>query len=168
MNITIKELSNENIFATIKMITEFMNYHRQLTNASKEYWQTDEQSVETLEDWLENGTVYNVFLDHEPVGFLYVRFGGQNVAWLEDIFIREEYRGKGIGRFVMEKLDDLMVQKNVVSLFVDVIPRKTSALNFYWECGFDHLNIIQLRKNYDEKLDKDEEIELLGFTFKKY
>lgn len=86
-----------------------MNYHRQLTNASKEYWQTDEQSVETLEDWLENGTVYNVFLDHEPVGFLYVRFGGQNVAWLEDIFIREEYRGKGIGRFVMEKLDDLMV-----------------------------------------------------------
>lgn len=168
MNINIKELSEDLFLTTAKMITELMNYHRKLNNAPKKYWQTDEESKETLEYWKEEGTVYNVFLDHEAVGFFYVRFGGQNVAWLEDIFISEQYRGKGIGRFAMGRLDELMIEKEVVAMFVDVIPRNTSAIKLYRECGFDHLNLIQLRKNYDKKLDKDEEIDLLGFNFKKY
>jgi ribosomal protein S18 acetylase RimI-like enzyme len=168
MNINIKELSDDLFLTTAKMITELMNYHRKLNNAPKEYWQTDEQSKETLQYWREKGTVYNVLLDNEPVGFFYVRFGGQNVAWLEDIFITEQYRGNGIGKFAMQKLDELMVEKKVVAMFVDVIPRNTSAIKLYRECGFDHLNLIQLRNNYDKKLDKEDDIELLGFNFKKY
>ncbi len=168
MNIVINELAEDLFLITVKMITELMNYHRKLNNAPKEYWQTDEQSEETLKDWREQGTVYNVFLDNEPVGFFYVRFGGQNVAWLEDLFILEQYRGNGIGKFAMGKLDELMVEKKVVAMFVDVIPRNTSAIKLYKECGFDHLNLIQLRKNYDKKLDKNDNIEVLGFHFKKY
>lgn len=95
MNISIKGLSDDLFLTTAKMITELMNYHRKLNNAPKEYWQTDEQSEETLQYWREKGTVYNVFLDNELVGFFYVRFGGQNVAWLEDIFILEQYRVNG-------------------------------------------------------------------------
>lgn len=168
MNIKIKELSDDLFLTTVKMITELINYHRKLNNAPKEYWQTDEQSKETLRHWKEKGNIYNVFLDIEPVGFFYVRFGGQNVAWLEDIFILEQYRGNGIGKFAMQKLDELMDEKKVVAMFVDVIPRNTSAIKLYRECGFDHLNLIQLRKNYDKKLDKNDDIELLGFNFKKY
>lgn len=168
MDINIKELSDELFLTTAKMITELMNYHRKLNNAPKEYWQNDEQSKEDLQYWREKGTVYNVFLNNAPVGFFYVKFGGQNVAWLEDIFILEQYRGNGIGKFAMRKLDELMVEKKVVAMFVDVIPRNTSAIKLYRECGFDHLNLIQLRKNYDKKLDKNDDIELLGFNFKEY
>lgn len=168
MNILIKKLTDDLFLITAKMITELMNYHRKINNAPKEYWQTDEQSEETLKDWNEEGIVYNVFLDNEPVGFFYVRFGGQDVAWLEDLFILEQYRGKGIGKYAMQKLDELMVEKNVVTMFVDVIPRNTGAIKLYRDCGFDHLNLIQLRKNYDKKLDKDENVEILGFNFKKY
>lgn len=168
MDIIIKELSDELFLTTTKMITELMNYHRKLNNAPKEYWQTDEQSKETLEYWREQGTIFNVLLKDKPVGFFYVRFGGQNVAWLEDIFIMEEHRGNGIGKYAMQKLDELMLEKKVVAMFVDVIPRNSSAIKLYRECGFDHLNLIQLRKNYDKKLDKSDEIEILGFNFKKY
>lgn len=168
MNIVINELSEDLFLTTAKMITELMNYHRKLNNAPKEYWQTDEQSEETLKHWREQGIIYNVFLGSEPVGFFYVRFGGQNVAWLEDLFILEQYRGNGIGKFAMGKLDELMAEKKIVAMFVDVIPRNTSAIKLYKECGFDHLNLIQLRKNYDKKLDKNDDIEILGFDFKKY
>lgn len=58
----------------------------------------------------------------------------------------KEYRGNGIGKLAMKKLDELMVDKKVISMFVDVIPRNTGAIKLYKECGFDHLNIIQLRK----------------------
>ena len=61
-----------------------------------------------------------------------------------------------------------MIERGVVSMLVDVIPRNTSAIRLYRQCGFDHLNIIQLRKNYDERLNKKDDIEILGFNFKKY
>lgn len=122
----------------------------------------------TLDEWIKQGSVYNIFLDNELVGFFYVRFGGQNVAWLEDLFIIEAYRNKGIGKIAMQKLDELMIERRIVSMFVDVITRNTSAIKLYRECGFDHLNIIQLRKNYDERLNKKDDIEILGFNFKKY
>ncbi len=168
MNIIIKEMSESLFLTTAKMITELMNYHRKLNNAPKEYWQTDEQSIETLHNWIEEGIIYNIFLDDEMVGFFFVRFGGQNVAWLEDLFILEQYRGEGIGKFAMKKLDELMIEKKVIAMFVDVVPRNTSALKLYKNCGFDHLNLIQLRKNYDKKLDKNDDIEILGMNFKKY
>ncbi|WP_373598726.1 GNAT family N-acetyltransferase [Paraclostridium bifermentans] len=168
MNINIKEINDSLFLHTTKMITELMNYHRKLNNAPKEYWQTDEQSVETLNEWKKQGSVYNIFSDDKPVGFFYIRLGGQNVAWLEDLFILEEYRSNGIGKLAMQKLDKLMIDRGVVSTFVDVIPRNTSAMKLYKECGFDHLNIIQLRKNYDERLNKKDDVEILGFNFKKY
>lgn len=168
MNIIIKELQQELFMDTAKMITELMNYRRKLNNAPKEFWQKDEESIETLKEWQEEGTVYNVFKDEQAVGFFYVRFGGQNVAWLEDLYISEQFRGQGIGKKAMATLDELMREKKVTSMFVDVIPRNTSAIKLYRECGFDHLNMIQLRKNYDERLNKQEDIDLLGFEFKKY
>ena len=168
MNIKLNEIDNSLFLETTKMITKLMNYHRKLNNAPKEYWQTDEQSRATLNEWIEQGSVYNIFLDDIYVGFFYIRLGGQNVAWLEDLFILEEYRNKGIGKLAIQKLDELMIARGVVSMFIDVIPRNTSAIKLYKECGFDHLNIIQLRKNYDHILNKKDNIKILGFNFKKY
>lgn len=168
MNISIKELQEDLIMDTAKMITELMNYHRKLTDAPKEFWQNDEESVKTLKEWQGTGKVYSIFKDETPVGFFYVRFGGRNVAWLEDIYVSEEFRSQGIGKKAMELLDELMREKAIITMFVDVIPRNTSAIKLYRECGFDHLNMIQLRKNYDQRLNKEEDVDVLGLQFKKY
>lgn len=168
MDIKFLEVCSCTFNITAKMITELMNYHRRLNNAPKEFWQTDEESIETLKHWQTKGTVYNVFLENNIVGFFYIKFGGQDVAWLEDIFILEEYRGKGIGKQVFALLDELMKEKGVRAMFVDVIPRNSSAINFYMDCGFDHLNMVQLRKNYDQRLNKSDEVEVLGYKLKKY
>ncbi|MTI69432.1 MAG: GNAT family N-acetyltransferase [Firmicutes bacterium] len=166
--VIIKKISDEYFQNTVGMITELMNFHRKLTNAPKEFWTNDNESKKTLKEWIYEGEVYNIFYDKRIVGFFYVKFGGQNAAWLEDIFIAEEYRKKGIGKKAIKELDKLMKEKNITAMFLDVIPRNTKAIKFYKELGFDHLNLIQLRKNYDKRLNKNEEIDLLGFKFKKY
>lgn len=168
MKITIEEIKETNYHKNIKMITELMNYHRKLTKASKKFYQTDEESEATMKDWLKEGHIYNIFLNEEVVGFFYVHFGGQKACWLEDLYVAEGYRGKGIGKIALNKLDELMREIGILAMFVNVIPRNTKAIEFYKKSGFDHLNMIELRKNYDKKLDKSEEIELLGFKFKKY
>ncbi|WP_102398687.1 GNAT family N-acetyltransferase [Haloimpatiens massiliensis] len=168
MNIQLKEIEESLFDETVKMITDFFNYHRKLTNAPKEFWTNDEESLETLKEWMEAGKVFNILNEGKNIGFISVRFGGQDAAWLEDIFIVEQYRGHGIGKYVIKELDKMMKEKGIISIFVSVIPRNTSALQFYIDCGFDHLNMIELRKNYDEKLNKNDNINVLGFDLKKY
>jgi GNAT superfamily N-acetyltransferase len=168
MDVRFAEVSDDLFETTAKMITDLMNYHRKLNNAPKEFWQKDEESRETLKEWQGIGIVYNVYAENVVVGFCYIRYGGQDVAWLEDLFIAEEYRGRGIGKCAFRMLDELMKEKNVRTMFVSVIPRNKCALGFYINCGFDHLNMIELRKNYDERLNKTDEVEVLGFKLKKY
>ncbi|MCK8058161.1 MULTISPECIES: GNAT family N-acetyltransferase [unclassified Fusibacter] len=150
------------------MICELMNYHRKLTNAPKEFWQSLETSEKTFAEWLATGEVKKIDHKDETIGFIYLRLGGQSVAWLEDLYIDEKYQGQGLGKKVMNMLDEQLKDRGVISMFVDVIPRNPGAIKFYQECGFDHLNMIQLRKNYQKRLDKEETTDLLGFTFKKY
>ena len=116
----------------------------------------------------EKGEIYKVLQDQDLAGFFYIRFGGRNAAWLEDLYIKEDFRGQGLGKLAMNELDKMLQDKGILALFVDVIPRNTRAIEFYQEIGFDHLNMIQLRKNYDKTLDKSEEVDLLGYHFKKY
>lgn len=162
------EVNDVSFQITVTMITDLMNYHRKLTNAPKEFWQTDEESAETLRGWLSKGMVLNIYHNGEIVGFFYVRFGGQDVAWLEDLFVLEQFRGQGIAKASLLQLDKLMQDKGVRAMFVDVIPRNLEALSLYTQSGFDHLNMIQLRKNYDQRLNKSDEIDILGFRLKKY
>lgn len=166
--IFIKEYKEDFHIETVQMITDFFNYHRKLTSDQERFLVTNEESKRTLKDWLKENSIYIMFYNNKIAGFFCVRFGGDSAAWLEDIFIKKEIRGKGIGKFAMNKLDELMKEKGILAMFVDVIPRNTSAIEFYRDSGFNHLNMIQLRKNYDESLNKDDEIDVLGYKFKKY
>lgn len=168
MNIQIREMTDSLFSSTITMITQLLNHYRQLNNAPAEYWQTNEQSKETLLDWQTQGVIYHIFSDQELVGFFFVRFGRKTVAWLEDLFILEGYRHQRIGTIALKKLDVLMIEKQILTLLVNVVPRNEQALKLYHDCGFDHLNLIQLRKNYDSRLNKEETLDVLGFRFKKY
>lgn len=168
MEINIKPINKEDYKLTAGMIMEFFNYHRKLTNAPREFWETEEEAFEDLKAWLKEDEVYTIFLAENKVGFIHLRFGGQNVAWLEDIYVAEDYRGKGIGRRAIAEVDKLMEGRNIKSMFVDVIPRNINAMKLYRNCGFDHLNMIELRKNYDHNLDKNDHVEILGMDFIKY
>lgn len=150
------------------MIVELMNHHRKLTKAPDEYWCTIEKGEKSFDSWLREGRIYLASKDGDHIGFFYLEFGGDNAAWLEDLYIIEKYRGKGLGKKAMNILDDMMVKENITAIFVDVIPRNIGAIEFYREVGFDHLNMIQLRKNYDPRLNKEDSVEILGYDFKKY
>lgn len=152
----------------VAMVRAFFNLHRSLTGSSKEYWETDESAAQTLEEWERAGTIYLVSADGERAGFMHVRFGGHDAAWLEAFYIDEPYRDRGTGRRALSILDDTLMHRGIKAIFVDVIPRNERALAFYRSCGFDHLNMVQLRKNYDHALDKDDHVDALGVRWRKF
>jgi len=68
----------------------------------------------------------------------------------------------------MNQLDVLLQSMNISSLLVDVQPKNQRAIDLYVELGFDHLNMIQLRKNYDIRLNKEEVINIVNHNMKLY
>ena len=152
----------------VPMVTEFYNIHRRITD-SERYVQTDEMSSKCLDDWLAGSReIHCICCDGHLAGFLVLRYGEQRVAWLEEMYVAPEFRGRSTGRSALELVDRMMEGKGILSMYVDVIPRNDGAIRLYVSSGFDHLNMIQLRKNYDRSLDKEEGLEVLGHRLKKF
>ena len=69
---------------------------------------------------------------------------GKACIWIEDIYIKEEYRGLGIGsRFL-----DFIEHKYPHSLFrLEVEVENERAVNVYKKCGYDVLPYMEMKKH---------------------
>lgn len=75
------------------------------------------------------------------VGFVVLGFGysleclGRN-AFVDEFYLREEYRGRGGGRQTMAFLEDAARLEGIRSLHLEVVQENTSALQFAPRAGF--------------------------------
>lgn len=163
------ELSNESDKDIMsKFILDLMNHHRRLNDAPKEFWCTLAEAQNMFTSWVNSGSLYKIEKDKSVLGFMCLKHLSTSVSVLEDFYIQSEYRGQGVGKLAMSQLDVLLQSMNISSLLVDVQPKNHRALDLYVELGFDHLNMIQLRKNYDTRLNKKEEIHIVNHNMKLY
>jgi len=77
-----------------------------------------------------------------PVGFFLAavtwsnEFGGR-IAWLEELYLRPETRGRGLGRKVMtEAMEELKRKDRVVGFRLEVAPANESVGILYEKLGF--------------------------------
>ena len=68
---------------------------------------------------------------------------GKPCIWIEDIYIKDEYRGLGIGSHFLNFIED----KYPHSLFrLEVEAENKRALNVYKKCGYDALPYMEMKK----------------------
>ena len=80
----------------------------------------------------------------EPAGFAlffrnYSTWTGRCGLYLEDLFVREEYRGRGIGGGLMRRLAELAAERGWARMDWMVLDWNTNAQSFYREHGGYHL-----------------------------
>ncbi|MEN8905953.1 MAG: GNAT family N-acetyltransferase [Clostridiales bacterium] len=66
-------------------------------------------------------------------------FIGKSGIYLEDIYIRSEYRGKGIGKSVFRTLSKLAIKKNCWGLEWICFDWNKSAIRFYEDLGAEYI-----------------------------
>lgn len=84
-----------------------------------------------------------VILCHEgekPVGFAlffhnFSTFRGRAGIYLEDLFVRPEFRGKGYGKMLLKALAKLAVERNCARLEWAVLDWNTPSIEFYKSLG---------------------------------
>jgi GNAT superfamily N-acetyltransferase len=106
----------------------------------------------TEDDLLNHGFGPNPFYfclmaEHEsqPAGFAFYFFNystwkGRPGLYLEDLFVQPEFRGRGIGRALLEKVAAVAVEKNCPRMQWEVLDWNTPAIDFYRAMGAEFLD----------------------------
>ncbi|WP_456366858.1 N-acetyltransferase family protein [Thermococcus sp.] len=103
--------------------------------------------------------------DGSAVGFIRLS-SREGCFWVEEIYVRPEFRGRGIGRALVKRAEG-EVKKHDSSLYLFVLPQDKDAMAFWKRLGYDTINTIELVKDL-EPTPRDEgfhTVELLGERF---
>jgi GNAT superfamily N-acetyltransferase len=73
--------------------------HDYLSN--KSYWAKG-RSVETVRRSIENSLAFGLYKGDEQIGFARVITDYATFAWLADVFVLEQFRGQGLGKWMVD------------------------------------------------------------------
>ncbi|WP_273566729.1 GNAT family N-acetyltransferase [Maribacter halichondriae] len=107
--------------------------HDYLSNQA--YWAKG-RSMELVKKSIENSLCFGVFTsDEKQIGFARIATDFVVFAWLMDAFIDEEYRGKGIGKYLIETIVNHHELINVNGIGL----RTNDVHELYKQFGFEEI-----------------------------
>ncbi|USQ15468.1 GNAT family N-acetyltransferase (plasmid) [Legionella lytica] len=135
-NIKIKSATIGDVPLILQFIKELAEYEK----LSHEVVATEEQLKETLFGERSPAEVILGYLDDRPVSFAlffhnYSTFLGRAGIYLEDLFVRPEARGQGVGKTMLAYLAQLAKDRNCGRLEWSVLDWNETAINFYKSLG---------------------------------
>lgn len=127
----------EFVISTAREKLDIETIHHFLTTET--YWAGD-RSLDVVQRSFQNSLPFVIYKNGEIVGFARVLSDYATFAWLADVFIRQEYRGLGLAKWLMETIvghPDLQGLRRFL-----LATRDAHAL--YRQFGFDDLRIPYL------------------------
>lgn len=124
----------------------------ELIRALAEYERAPEQAVARPEDLRRDGwgpePKFRVVIaewDNRPAGFAlffynYSTWQGRPGLYLEDLFVRPEFRGKGIGKALLVHLAQIAVREDCGRFVWQVLDWNKPAIDFYEALGAKRLD----------------------------
>jgi GNAT superfamily N-acetyltransferase len=111
----------------------------------------NEKNLNQLIDNQHLGRMFLVMFEEENIGYLALTFGfsfeyGGRDAFIDEFFIVEAFRGKGIGKTVLQLLEPLALAAGVQTLHLEVEPHNTVGNQLYLKAGFKGNDRILLNK----------------------
>lgn len=109
-----------------KVIQEFLG---------RSYW-ANKRKPEVTKRAIKNSLCFGVYFKKSQIGFARVATDYATFAWLADVFILEEYRGRGLSKWLMEIIMNYSEVQNIRRWFLAT----KDAHGLYKKFGFTALN----------------------------
>lgn len=130
----------------LEMMRIFYASDAVLSNGSEEIFNSDINNCISDNPYIEG---YIIEYNDEIQGYAMVAKSfstefGKNCIWIEDLYIKNEYRGLGLGSFFLNFIE----KKYPNSLFrLEVEVENDRALKVYRKCGFDVIPYMEMKKD---------------------
>lgn len=152
-------------FAQEKDVSKILEFIKELA----EYEKMSNQVVATeeiLKEWIfekKKAEVIFVEIDGNTAGFAlffhnFSTFLGRSGIYLEDLFVKPEYRGKGCGKALMKKLAQIAVERGCGRFEWSCLDWNTPSIGFYKSLGaqaMDEWTVYRVSGNSLKKLAED-------------
>jgi N-acetylglutamate synthase-like GNAT family acetyltransferase len=97
---------------------------------------------ELIKQSIQNGWVYIVEVEDDVVGYARLEFIWLTIPYIGLVTLDEEYRGKGIGSALIERIAEDLAKQGHRALFTSTEDEGTPE--FYAKCGFDQCGVISM------------------------
>ena len=87
------EISTDRLRLDREMIHDFLSH--------KSYW-AQGRSLEVVNRGIEHSVSFGIYHGAQQIGFARVVTDYATFAWLADVFVLEDYRGQGLGKWLIE------------------------------------------------------------------
>lgn len=103
--------------------------------STQSYWGMG-RSLAVVKKSIENSLPFGIYINNEMIGFARVLTDYATFAWVADVFILKEHRGKGLSKWLMETI---LVHPELQGFRRWVLATK-DAHELYRKFGFQELN----------------------------
>lgn len=131
----------------------------EISNMLKCFWQTQQQNVtdsDILEDirrMLDPTCIsFLICYSEEVAGFIFVNEKYGYLNNIEYLYIKEEYRAKGLASFALKEVMKLVKEQDNKRVQIEVSPFNNKALKLYHKLGFNHIDTLTLATSLDGKV----------------
>lgn len=152
-NYRVININEDNVYGLAYLCQDF---RKTLSSFKGEVFKGDvDECVEELKSYLKHEyPIYAVSDNGKYIGYCVCRIG-DDVVFLESIFVRKENRRKGIGKILLDKAQNLAEEYGNETLYMSVHPNNDEMLRFLRDNGYDVLNLIEIRKAYHDENNDD-------------
>ena len=99
-----------------------------------------------------NYPIYLCVEKEQIIGYMILKIDG--VIWVEQLFVREDYRRKGVASLLFSKAEERSKEIGEDTLFNYVHPNNEPIIKFLKSKGYTVLNLIELRKPFKNEETK--------------
>ena len=145
MDFTIRSMAAQDKDSVLEMMRIFYASPAVLSNGSEEIFLNDIENCVNDSPYLEgfifeeNGEIYGYGMIAKSFSTEF----GKMCIWIEDLYIKEEYRGLGIGKAIL----DFITNEYKGCIFrLEAEEENERALALYKKCGFTVLPYIEMKK----------------------
>jgi len=82
------------------------------------------------------------------IGFMVIK-NEDEVSWLELMYVRPEFRRKGIGKAMVRKAEEIVKSSGQKTLYLWIHPQNDNVIHFLDKCGYNTINMVELCKDFD-------------------
>lgn len=98
------------------------------------------------------------FVDDQPAAFAvffhsFSTFTGKRGLWLDDLFVKPEFRGMNVGKNLLKKLGAIAVERNCARFEWIVLDWNKNAIEFYEKTGAEILRQWHICRFSGERLN---------------